>query len=176
MIDKLRKFFSGKLVIVQLSAGVGAFVFRSLAAFLTSELDTWVIVLAAHLGSFSGYIGSFFLGYWLAFRKDYSTMDRSMGRDIVQLQLVEQTPNIWTVISSAISQTALLETTDLGSDEFNAVFSSNIASWFGPHKVLNFAAMLTSNSLKKAWVDHTWHPMRRIYGLWRRIRRKSYDV
>ena len=172
MICKLRNLFSGRLVIVQLSAGVGAFALRSLAAVFTSHLDTWIIIMATMLGSFSGYIGSFVLGYWLAFRKDYAKMDRSMGQDITQLQLVEQAPNAWTVISSAISQAALLERTDLGSDEFNAVFSSNMASWFGPHKILNLAAMLASNSLKKAWVDKTWNPTDRISGFWQRIRSK----
>ena len=158
-------------MIVQLSSGVGAFAFRSLAAYCTSDLDTWIIIVAAQCGSFAGYIGSYFLGYWLAFRKDYSKLERSMGKDVVQLQVVEQTPNIWTVVSTAISQAALLETTDVGSDQFNAVFSANIASWFGPHKIINFAAMLTSNSLKKAWVDHTWHPLAGAKRLWRRLLR-----
>ncbi len=175
MIATLKKFFSGRLVAVQLSAGVGAFALRSIAAYSTGNLDTWIIIIATQLGSFGGYIGSFILGYWLTFRRDYSTLERSMAGDIVKLQLVEQSPNVWTVISSAATQTALMETTSVGSDQFTAVFSANMASWFGPHKILNLAAMLTSNSLKKAWVDHTWKPSMSISNLWQRIRGKSKE-
>ena len=164
MIAKLKKYFSGKLLIVQISAGVGAFALRSVAAYSTSSLDTWITVTVTQVGSFTGYIASYFLGYWYVFRKDYSKLDRSMGRDVLKLQLVEQAPNVWTVISSAATQAALMENTDVGSDEFTAVFSANIASWFGPHKILNLAAMLASNSLKKAWVDHTWKPFARTRG------------
>ncbi len=168
MIATLKKFFSGRLVIVQLSAGVGAFLLRSTAAYSTGNMDTF-IVMAAQSGSFGGYIGSYFLGYWLTFRRDYSILERSMTGDIVKLQLVEQSPNIWTVISSAATQTVLMETTSVGSDQFNAVFSANMASWVGFHKILNLAAMLTSNSLKKAWVDHTWKPLAGVTNLWHRI-------
>ena len=164
LIAKLRKYFSGRLVIVQLSAGVGAFALRSVAAYSTSHLDTWITVTVTQFGSFAGYISTYFLGYWYAFRRDYATQERSMGGDVLKLQLVEQSPNVWTVISSAVTQAALMEKTDVGSDGFTAVFSANLASWFGPHKILNLAAMLASNSLKKAWVDHTWKPFDRARG------------
>lgn len=164
---KVKKYFSGKLVLVQLTAGVGAFVGRSLAAFSMSDQDTWIIVIASQAGSFIGYIGMYFFGYWFAFKLDYRSMNRSMPKDVVKLQLVEQSPNLGTVISSALTQAALIEGTDVGSDGFESVFSANIASWFGIHKIANFAAMAGSNSLKKGWVDHTWSPgaaMRKLAG------------
>jgi hypothetical protein len=154
----LKKYFSGKLVAVQISAGVGAFAGRSIAAFTTSDLDTWIVVLSSQFGSFAGYIGIYFLGYWYVFKRDYRVSHRSMPKDVVQLQVVEQSPNLVTVISSAVAQAALMETANMGSDGLSSVFSANLASWFGPHKIANLAAMAGSNSLKKGWVDHTWLP------------------
>ncbi len=155
---KLKKYFSGKLVAVQIGAGVGAFAGRSIAAFTTSELDTWIVVISSQFGSFAGYIGVYFLGYWYVFKRDYRASHRSMPKDVVQLQVVEQSPNLVTVISSAVTQAALMETANMGSGGLSSVFSANLASWFGPHKIANLAAMAGSNSLKKGWVDHTWSP------------------
>jgi hypothetical protein len=155
---KLKKYFSGKLVAVQVGAGVGAFAGRSIAAFTTSELDTWIVVISSQFGSFAGYIGIYFLGYWYVFKRDYRASQRSMPKDVVGLQVVEQSPNLVTVISSAVTQAALMETSDMGSNGLSSVFSANLASWFGPHKIANLAAMAGSNSLKRGWVDHTWSP------------------
>ena len=151
---RIWKYFSGKLAVVQLTAGLGAFALRSAAAYATLDLESWVIVAAGMLGSFTGYIGAYTVGYWVVFRKDYRASGRSMLFDIFRLQLVEQLPNIWTVVGAGVTQGALIEGTDMPP-----VLAINIGSWFGPQKILNVAAMLTSNSLKRAWVDDTWKPL-----------------
>lgn len=169
---KLRKYFSGKLVIVQVCGGVGAFVGRSVGAYstdVTGQAD-WAIVSASLAGSFAGYIGTYIVGYWWFFRREYAGLDRSMGRDIVGLQVIEQSPNIWTVISAAVGQGLLMQTADV-----DAVVSANLASWFGPHKIINLIAMVSSNSAKKAWVDHTWSPGSAFRRLKWWVRRKPDD-
>jgi hypothetical protein len=140
---------------------------------MTLGYESWIIVLAGMLGSFTGYLSAYVLGYWVTFRKDYSTSGRSMLFDIFRLQLVEQLPNIWTVAGSGLTQGALIEGTDMPP-----VLAVNIGSWFGPQKILNIAAMLTSNSLKRAWVDGSWKPlavlwsgMRCILSPWKKGRR-----
>ena len=170
---KIWKYFSGRLAIVQLVAGLGAFALRSAAVFMTLGYESWIIVLAGILGSFTGYVSAYVLGYWITFRNEYRTSGRSMLFDIFRLQLVEQLPNIWTVAGSGLTQGALIEGTDLPP-----VLAVNVGSWFGPQKILNVAAMLTSNSLKRAWVDGSWKPLtvlrswvHRLLSPWRKVRR-----
>ncbi|MBM3133566.1 MAG: hypothetical protein FJZ95_11135 [Chloroflexi bacterium] len=164
--QKLKKYFSGKLVIIQIAGGVGAFAGRTLGAYFTQDEATWMNVVASQIGSFSGYIGTYAVGYWFAFRRDYSVSGRSMRLDITRLQAIEQTPNIITVISSSLTQAALM---DLG--DRSAVLSANLASWFGPHKIINLMAMGSANSMKRAWVDKSWKPMEVLRRLAIRIRR-----
>ncbi len=150
---KVNKYFSGKLVIVQLIGGVGAFGARSAAAYALDGYGTVLLVVASLLASFLGYITVYYLGYWYVFRHDYATSGRTMGYDVIRLQLVEQSPNIPTVIPAALIQIAAIEAGDV-----DPMISVNLGAWFGPQKVINFIAMVTSNSLKKGWVDHTWAP------------------
>jgi hypothetical protein len=154
IIEKLQKYLSGKLVIVQIGAGCGAFIGRSIAVLLLSDYATWNIVIIGIVGSTVGYIGIYAFGYWLAFRGDYKKSRRFMPFDIGRLQFVEQMPNLGTFIASGVTQGALI-----GGTGLHPVIAVNLGSWFGPHKIINFAAMLTSNSLKKAWVDGTWKPL-----------------
>ncbi len=150
---KVKKYFSGKLVIVQLIGGVGAFGARSAAAYALDDYGTVLLVVASLLASFLGYITVYYLGYWYVFRHDYATSGRTMGLDVIRLQLVEQSPNIATVIPAALAQIAAIEA--VGA---NPIFAVNVGSWIGPQKIVNFVAMVSSNSLKKGWVDHTWSP------------------
>jgi hypothetical protein len=162
--EKLQKYLSGRLAIVQISAGCGAFVGRSLAVIFLSDYATWNIVIIGIVGSTVGYISTYAFGYWLAFRGDYKKSSRFMPFDIGRLQFVEQLPNLGTFIVSGVTQGALI-----GGTGLHPVIAVNLGSWFGPHKIINFAAMLTSNSLKKAWVDGSWRPFAIIrnmtYGL-----------
>ena len=87
---RLRKYFSGRLAVVQISAGIGALIVRSTAAYLASDWTLGAIVVTAMVGSFAGYIGAYAFGYWMAFRRDYKASGRSMPLDIVRLQLVWQ--------------------------------------------------------------------------------------
>jgi hypothetical protein len=153
--SRLRKYFSGRLAVVQITAGVGAFVVRTGAAYLASDLSVAVMV----------YIGAYAFGYWLVFRKDYKASGRSMPLDIARLQLVEQLPNVGTAVAAGLTQGVLI-----GGVDMEPVVAVNVASWFGPQKIVNFAAMLTSNSLKKAWVDGTWKPLGFARNLVRRVR------
>ena len=82
---------------------------------------------------------------------------------IFKLELVEQLPNVITVVPAVIAQLALIE-----AGGIDPVVSVNLASWFGPHKVINFGFMFISNSLKKSWVDGSWS----LHNLVRRIRAK----
>jgi len=111
------------------------------------------MVILAMIGSFVGYVAAYVLGYWAAFREDYRGSSRSMAGDIIKLQIVEQLPNLGTVVAAGLTQGVLI-----GSTDVPPVVAVNIGSWFGPQKILNLAAMLASNSLKKAWVDHAWKP------------------
>jgi len=165
-IEKIKKYFSGKLAVVQVSGGVGAFALRSAGVYLAEGQPTWVMVLASICGSFAGYIGVYVLGYALAFRKDYAASGRSMVRDMMRLQLVEQTPNILTVVFSGLTQGALMQVSGMPP-----VIAANLGSWFGPQKIVNLAAMLAGNSLKRAWVDGTWKPAAAALGLLRGIGR-----
>ena len=164
--EKLKKYFSGKLAVVQISGGVGAFALRSAGVYLAEGQPTWAMVLASVSGSFAGYLGVYALGYALAFRKDYKTSGRSMLRDMAQLQLVEQTPNILTVAISGGFQGILMQFSGMPP-----VIAANLGSWFGPQKIVNLAAMLAGNSLKKAWVDGTWKPAAVARGMLQRIGR-----
>lgn len=150
---KLKKYFSGKLVIVQFIGGIGAFGARSLAAYALQDHSAVVIVAVSLVASFLGYVTIYYLGYWYVFRRDYAISGRTMGLDVVRLQLVEQSPNIATVIPAALVQIAAIEAADT-----NPVLTVNVGSWLGPQKIVNFIAMVSSNSLKKGWVDHTWMP------------------
>ena len=163
---KLKIYFSGRLALVQLSAGVCAVAVRSTAVYLTQDFAVWIMVLVGILGSFTGYIGAYAFGYWFVFRNDYRESGRSMLLDITRLQLVEQVPNIGTVVISGLAQGALYENT-----EVPPVLTVNIVSWFGPQKIINVAVMLTSNSLKRAWVDGTWKPFSGLRNLGEKLRR-----
>lgn len=158
--QKLKKYFSGKLVIVQITGGIGAFGARSAVAYALEGHTAVLIVTASLLASFIGYVTIYYLGYWYVFRRDYAVSGRTMGWDVVRLQLVEQSPNIVTVVPAALVQIAAIE-----AAEVDPVITVNLGSWFGPQKIVNFVAMVTSNTLKKGWVDHTWNPsavLRRI--------------
>lgn len=152
--EKLGKYFSGRLVLIQIAAGVGAVAGRSAAVYLLLDQETWIMVLASMAGSFAGYISFYSLGYWITFRSDYRVSGRFMALDIVKLQLVEQLPNIGTVLASGLTQGALI-----GGAGMQPVLAANLGSWFGPQKIINLAAMLASNTLKRAWVDGSWKPM-----------------
>ncbi|UCG83863.1 MAG: hypothetical protein JSW38_03335 [Dehalococcoidia bacterium] len=157
---KLQKYLSGKLVIVQIGAGCGAFIGRSIAVLLLPDYATWNIVIIGIVGSTVGYIGTYAIGYWLAFRRDYRESSRFMPFDVGRLQIVEQMPNLGTFIASGVTQGALI-----GGTGLHPVLAVNLGSWFGPHKIINLVAMLTSNSLKKAWVDGTWRPIALVRNL-----------
>ena len=147
---KLKTYFSGRLFIVQLCAGVGAFALRSLGAIIFDS-NTVTIIIAGIIGSYTGYITTYAIGYWLRFRKDYSVSGRSMKRDILGLQSAEQVPNLISLIITIAWQGFVLEATDLP-----VWIGLNLASWFGPQKIVNLAAALLSNSLKRGWIDHSW--------------------
>ena len=151
---KLWKYFSGKLVLVQIAAGCGAVAGRSLAVYLSLDNAVWIMVMASMLGSFTGYVSCYALGYWVAFRRDYRESGRFMPFDIVRLQIVEQLPNIGTVVASGLTQGALISGAGM-----QPVLAANLGSWFGPQKIINLIAMLASNSLKRAWVDGSWKPL-----------------
>ena len=138
--DKLQKYLSGRLAIVQIGAGCGAFIGRSLAVIFLPDHATWNIVIIGIVGSTVGYISTYAFGYWLAFRGDYKKSSRFMPFDIGRLQLVEQLPNLGTFIASGVTQGALI-----GGTGLNPVIAVNLGSWFGPHKIINLATMLTSN-------------------------------
>jgi hypothetical protein len=163
---RVRKYFSGRLVLVQLGGGVGALIVRSTAAYLASDHTVLTVVVAATIGSFVGYISAYIVGYWLAFRKDYGASGRSMSSDIAKLQAVEQLPNVGTVIASAVTQGALISAADVPP-----LLAVNIGSWFGPQRIVNLAAMLAGNSLKRAWVDGTWKPGASLWGAAGGVRR-----
>lgn len=163
---RLRKYFSGRLALVQLGGGAGALIVRSTAAYLASDDTVLTIVVASTIGSFAGYISAYVVGYWLAFRKDYGASGRSMPSDIAKLQAVEQLPNVGTVIGAAVTQGALISAVDMPP-----LLAVNIGSWFGPHRIVNLAAMLAGNSLKKAWVDGSWKPRSSLWGAVGGVRR-----
>jgi hypothetical protein len=150
---RLRQYLSGKLILVQIASGCGAFAARSLAVYLSLGSPTWTIVLASVVGGGLGYVGTYALGYWFAFRADYRVSGRSMPLDVAGLQFVEQLPNILTVTASVLTQGALIAGTNLPP-----VVAANVGSIVAPHKIVNLATMLASNSLKKACVDRTWKP------------------
>jgi hypothetical protein len=150
---RIWKYFSGKLALIQIGAGIGALILRSAAAYLASNMSVPTMVFLAMIGSFVGYITAYMIGYWVVFREDYRASGRSMLWDVFRLQLVEQLPNVGTVIAAGLTQGVLISSADVPP-----VLAVNIGSWFGPQKIVNVAAMLTSNSLKKAWVDDAWRP------------------
>ena len=80
-----------------------------------------------------------------------------MALDITKLQLVEQLPNFGTVVVSGLTQGA-----PINSSGLPPVLAANLGNWFGPNKIVNFVAMITSNSLNKAWVDDSWKPLASI--------------
>jgi hypothetical protein len=154
VLDRLKKYFSGKLALVQIIAGIGALAGRSLAVYAMQDSTTWNMVAASMVGSFSGYIGVYVIGYWLAFKRDYRTSGRTMAGDIFGLQLVEQSPNLGTILVSGVTQDALI-----GGTQMSPVLAANLGSIFGPQKIINLVAMLTSNTLKRACVDRNWRPL-----------------
>lgn len=154
---KLKRYFSGKMAAVQIIGGVGAFAGRSLMIILLKNQPIWAIVLASQAGSFVGYVGTYIVAYQIAFRRDYKTGQRSIMKDIFRLQLVEQVPNIFTLIPAALMQGALMWGTAMPT-----LVAANVASIFGIHKIVNLMAMAGSNSMKKAMVDGSWNPAVRI--------------
>jgi hypothetical protein len=161
---KLKKYFSGKLFLVQLSAGVGAFALRTLAAISFRDSTIWSVVVG-QVGSYTGYISVYILGYWLTFRKDYKLSGRSFKKDIFGLQVAEQLPNAGTLFFSSAWQVVLIETTG-----WPTWIGVNLGSWFGLHKIVNIATMLFSNSLKRSWVDGSWKPASRFQRILKRLR------
>ena len=167
---RLRKYFSGRLFIVQLCAGIGAFALRSLGAFLFGS-STATAIAAGLVGSYTGYITTYAIGYWLRFRKDYRASGRSMKKDVFGLQSAEQVPNLISLIITIAWQGFILEQTDV-----TPWVGINLASWFGPQKLVNLAAALFSNSLKKGWVDRSWlAPLWMRKTLWRIRHPRSSD-
>ena len=158
------RYLSGKLAVVQIVAGCGAFVGRTLAVLAMAEQSTVSIVIVSMLGSSAGYLATYAAGYAFAFRQDYRTSGRSMPADIARLQFVEQLPNVGLFAASGLAQGALI-----GGAGLEPVIAANLGSWLGPHKIVNFIAMATSNSLKKAWVDGTWKPLALARGVARRL-------
>ena len=151
-----KRYLSGKLVVVQFLGGCSAFAFRTTVAYFTTykfHLPTWDIVLSYTLASNLSYIATWSIGYIVAFRKDYHRVKRPMWPDVVRLQLIEQTPNLVTLVPSALFGLALINNAGI-----SPMVSTNLASWFGPQKVLNLCAAIISNATKKAWVDKTWSP------------------
>jgi hypothetical protein len=161
---RLKRYFSGKLFLVQISAGIGAFALRSLGAFFFDS-NTASSIIAGLIGSYTGYITIYAFGYWLRFRKDYRISGRSIKRDMLGLQLAEQIPNVTTLIITVAWQGLFIEATGVP-----AWVGVNLASWFGPQKIVNLCAALFSNSLKKGWVDGSWLAPLWIRRLLRRIR------
>ncbi|MFC1906162.1 hypothetical protein ACFLWJ_01595 [Chloroflexota bacterium] len=147
---RLKRYFSGKLFVVQLSAGIGAFALRTLLAYLFRS-DMVSSIIAGLIGSYTGYIGTYAFGYWLRFRKDYRVSGRSIRKDILGLQSAEQLPNVTTLIISIAWQGLFIQATGLPT-----WVGVNLASWFGPHKFVNLGAALFSNSLKRGWIDGSW--------------------
>ena len=159
MLLRIKKYFSGRLFLVQLSAGVGAFILRTIPAYILRDNVFWSVV-TGQVGSYVGYISVYAVGYWLVFRNDYRQSGRSFFKDILGLQVAEQLPNLFTLVISSAWQGALIQFTGLPT-----WVGVNLGSWFGPHKIVNVIAMLFSNTVKRAWVDKTWSPgelLRRI--------------
>ena len=156
---KVRKYLSGRLFLVQLLGGVGAFILRSLAAYMLRDY-LLLSIISSLIGSFTGYIGVYIVGYWWFFRKNYRLTGRLMKKDIFGLQLVEQLPNVGTVLAAGLTHGVLVWTTGISS-----VLAANLASWFGPQKIINILAMILSNTLKRGWVDGSWKPSVRFQRL-----------
>jgi hypothetical protein len=153
---KLKKYFSGKIFVIQLFASLGAFVLRTIPAFIFHDSILWSVVVG-QIGSYTGYTGVYAIGYWLTFRKDYRLSGRSMRKDLLGLQLAEQVPSISMAALSGVWQAMLISST--GVPTWVGV---NIGSWFGPHKIVNLSASLFGSSLKRGWVDHSWEPSPRV--------------
>ena len=160
---KVKKYLSGRLFLVQLLSGIGAFILRSLAAYILRDY-LLLSIICSMAASFIGYIGVYIVGYWWFFRKDYKLTGRLMKKDILGLQLVEQLPNVGTVLAAGLMHGALVWTTGMSS-----VIAANLASWFGPQKIINILAMIASNTLKRGCVDGSWKPSVRVQRLLQKI-------
>ena len=169
---RLKRYFSGKLFVVQLSAGIGAFALRTLLAY-SFRNNMVSSIIAGLVGSYTGYITTYAFGYWLRFRKDYRVSGRSIRKDILGLQSAEQLPNVTTLIISIGWQGIVIQATGVPS-----WIGVNLASWFGPQKFVNLGAALFSNSLKRGWVDGSWLAPLWIRRLLKRIRHlgRSVDI
>ena len=155
-VEIAKRYLSGKLIVVQFLGGCGAFVLRTAIAYFTTykfHLSNWDSALFYTLASNFGYIATWGIGYFVAFREDYHKLKRPIWPDMLRLQLIEQAPNIITLVPSALSGWALTSKAGISS-----MVSTNIASWFGPQKILNLSAGFISQATKKAWVDKTWSP------------------
>jgi hypothetical protein len=165
-VEIVKRYLSGKLVAVQFLGGCSAFAFRTAVAYFTTykfHLSNWDIVLFYTLASNLSYIATWCIGYIVAFRKDYHRLKRPIWPDVVRLQLIEQIPNLATLVPSTLFGMALINNAGL-----SPMVSTNLASWFGPQKVLNLCAAVISNATKKAWVDKTWSPSAITRGILRR--------
>jgi len=155
-VEIAKRYLSAKLVVVQFLGGCSAFAFRTAVAYFTTyklHLSSWDVVLSYTLASNLGYIATWCIGYFVAFRRDYHKLKRQIWPDMLRLQLIEQIPNLVTLVPSALSGWALTNKAGV-----SPMLSTNLASWFGPQKVLNLCAGIISNATKKAWVDKTWSP------------------
>lgn len=162
--ERLKKYFSGKLAMIQITAGIGAFIGRTIAIIATDDQSAWIIAAASITASTVGYISLYCLGYWWAFRNDYRESKRSMIRDVFGLQIIEQMPNLATLVVAVPAQAAIFAWFPVPD-----WIGANLASWFGPQKIVNLLAMVTSNSTKKAWIDGTWSPIAGIRAVYDKI-------
>jgi membrane protein YqaA with SNARE-associated domain len=156
VVEIAKRYLSGKLIVVQFLGGCSAFIFRTSVAYFTTykfHLSVWDTAVFYTIASDFGYIATWFIGYFIAFRKDYYRLKRPIWPDMLRLQLIEQAPNLITLVPSALSGWAL--TSEAG---ISPLASTNITSWFGPQKILNLSAGFISQATKKAWVDKTWKP------------------
>ena len=168
VVEIAKRYLSAKLVAVQFLGGCSAFILRTVVAYFTTykfHLSVWDTALFYTIASNFGYIATWFIGYFVAFRKDYHKLKRPLWPDMLRLQLIEQAPNLITLVPSALSGWALTSKVGISS-----MVSANIVSWFGPQKILNLSAGIISNVTKKAWVDKTWKPSAITRGILRRGR------
>jgi hypothetical protein len=110
LVEIAKRYLSGKLIVVQFLGGCSAFIFRTAVAYFTTykfHLSVWDTALFYTIASNFGYIATWFIGYFIAFRKDYYKLKRPIWPDMLRLQLIEQAPNLITLEPSALSGWAL---------------------------------------------------------------------
>ncbi len=117
------------------------------------------------------YVSLYLLGYWWAFKDDYQKSGRSMIRDVAGLQLIEQTPNLATLVFTGTTQAAAIQWLPVPD-----WMAANLASWFGPQKIIGIMSMIAGNSFKKAWVDGSWNPISGLRDIASRIWRMPRNL